>query len=123
MNRSFGVSRDVTLYLDDMIEACRRVVAYAAGLDRKGLSPGTMVHDAILRNLEILGEAAKSVPPSTRELDAEIAWRRVAGLRDILAHAYFGIDEEIVWNVVSIEVPALLPRLIVLRATVEPTRE
>ena len=70
MNRSFGVSRDVSLYLDDMIEACRRV----------------------------------------------------AGLRDILAHAYFGIDEEIVWNVVSTEVPALLPRLIALRATVEPER-
>ncbi len=94
-----------------------------SGLDRTGLMPGTMVHDAIIRNLEILGEAAKSVPPGTRDLDAEIAWRRVAGLRDILAHAYFGIDEEIVWNVVSIEVPALLPRLLALRATVEPERE
>ncbi len=46
------MSRDVKLYLDDMIEACRRVVAYAEGLDRKGLVPGTMVHDAIIRNLE-----------------------------------------------------------------------
>lgn len=68
-------------------------------------------NDAIVRNLEILGEAAKAVPADVRALEPQIAWRRVSGLRDVLAHAYFAIDRDIVWNVVSTEVPALLPRL------------
>jgi uncharacterized protein with HEPN domain len=113
------VSRDVTLYLEDMIEACRRVARYSEGLDRDGLAADTMVHDAVLRNLEILDEPAKGVPAEARAIDQEIAWRRIAGLRDVLAHAYLGIDEDIVWNVVSVEVPGLLPRLIVLRSALE----
>ena len=64
------MSRDVSLYVDDMIEACRRVVQYTEGLGRAQLVSGTMAHDAVLRNLEVLG-------------DDEIAWRRVAGLRDV----------------------------------------
>lgn len=117
------MSRDVTLYLEDMIEACRRVVRYAEGLDRDGLVAGTIAYDAILRNLEILGEAAKGVPEEARAADREIAWRRIAGLRDVLAHAYFGVDQDIVWSVVSAEVPALLPRLIALQASMESKGE
>ena len=117
------MSRDVILYLDDMVEACRRISVYVEGLHREDLKAGTMAYDAIIRNLEILGEACKSVPAEARALDEEITWRRLAGLRDVLAHAYFGIDADIVWNVVSAEVPALLPRLIALRSTLDPKGE
>ena len=110
------MSRDATLYLDDMIEACRRVMQYTDGLSRTQLVSGTMAHDAVLRNLEVLGEAAKNVPTAMRHMDDTIAWRRIAGLRDVLAHAYVGIDDDIVWSVVVEEVPALLPRLASLRA-------
>ena len=82
-----------------------------------------MAHDAILRNLETLGEAAKCVPAEARTIDPEISWRRIAGLRDVLAHAYFGVDEDIVWNVVSAEIPVLLPRLVALRTALEPEGE
>lgn len=110
------MSRDVTLYLDDMVEARRSIARYVDGLNRDDLRAGTMAYDAIVRNLEVLGEACKGVPAEIRERDAEVGWRRIAGLRDVLAHAYFGIDEDIVWNVVSVEVPTLLPRLIALRS-------
>ena len=109
------MSRDASLYIDDMIEACRRVMQYTEGLDRAQLVSGTMAHDAVLRNLEVLGEAAKNVPTAIRQLDDTISWRRISGLRDILAHAYFGIDDDIVWSVVAEEVPPLLPRLTSLR--------
>jgi uncharacterized protein with HEPN domain len=111
------VSRDVTLYIDDMIEACQRVMQYSAGLDRDGLSEGTMITDAIVRNLEILGEAAKSVPADVRTLESDVPWRRIAGLRDVLSHAYFSIDLDIVWNVIAVELPSLLPQLRRLRTT------
>jgi uncharacterized protein with HEPN domain len=110
------VSRDVALYLDDMIEACRRIGQYTQGLSRATLVSGTMPHDAVLRNLEVLGEAAKNVPADVRGLHHEIPWRRITGLRDVLAHAYFGIDDDIVWSVVAEEVPSLLPRLVALRS-------
>ena len=74
------MSRDVTLYVDDMIEACRRVVKYSEGLGRAQLVSGTMAHDAVLRNLEVLGEAAKNVPAAVRHTDDTLACvgRRVA---------------------------------------------
>ncbi|WP_396627479.1 DUF86 domain-containing protein [Luteitalea sp.] len=110
------MSRDVTLYLDDMVEACRRIGQYTEGLSRAELVNGTMAHDAVLRNLEVLGEAAKNLPADVRGLDVEIPWRRITGLRDVLAHAYFGIDDDIVWSVVAEEVPSLQRRLVALRA-------
>lgn len=110
------MSRDATLYVDDMIEACRRVLQYCDGLGRAQLVSGTMAQDAVLRNLEVLGEAAKNVPADIRGLDDELPWRRITGLRDVLAHGYFGIDDDIVWNVVVEEVPSLLPRLVALRS-------
>lgn len=109
------MSRDVVLYLDDMIEACRRVLAYTSPLTRDAFVSGTMAHDAVLRNLEILGEAGKAIPHEVRALDTAIPWRRITGLRDVLAHAYFGIDDDIVWSVIRGEIPSLLPRLEALR--------
>ena len=59
-------------------------------LDRPQLVSRTMAHDAVLRNVEVLGEAAQNVPPAMSQLDDTIPWRRIAGLCDVLEHAYFG---------------------------------
>ncbi len=66
-----------------------------------------MVYDAVIRNLEIIGEAAKRLPESMKEAAPEVPWRMVCGFRDHLAHAYFGIDDDTVWDVVIHELPAL----------------
>ena len=92
------MSRDASMYVDDMIDVCHRVLRYTEGIDRAGFVAGTMMHDAVLRNLEILGEAAKQVPESVRVLAPAIAWRRISGLRDILAHAYFGMTQATGWH-------------------------
>lgn len=67
-----------------------------------------MAYDAILRNLEIIGEASKKLPTEIRDLAPDIPWRMICGFRDYLAHAYFGLDDDTVWEVVSVEVPDLL---------------
>ena len=67
-----------------------------------------LVYDAVLRNLEIPGEASKNIPDEIRRRYPEIEWRKVAGLRDVLAHFYFGLEEETLWDVVRNKVPALL---------------
>jgi uncharacterized protein with HEPN domain len=67
-----------------------------------------MAYDATLRNLEILGEAAKNIPGEIRQRYPDVDWRGVAGLRDILAHAYFALDDETLWKVVRVDIPQLL---------------
>ncbi|HEY6458874.1 MAG TPA: DUF86 domain-containing protein [Polyangiaceae bacterium] len=101
----------MSLYVEDMVEAVRRVTQYSAGLTREAFMADAKTVDAVVRNLEILGEAAKHVSDATRVQHPAIEWRRIAGLRDILAHDYFGIDEDILWDVVANKVPALKPLL------------
>ena len=63
--------------------------------------------DAVVRNLEIIGEASKKIPPEIKEKISTIEWRKIAGLRDILIHEYFGVDEEILWDIVENKIPEL----------------
>ena len=105
------MSRDVSLYLEDMVEAIRRVLEYTEGLTRESFLRDQKTIDAVVRNLEVLGEAAKHVPEAVRSRHDSIAWKKIAGLRDVLAHDYFGIDEDILWDVVSNKVVGLGPLL------------
>jgi uncharacterized protein with HEPN domain len=78
------------------------------GNDLQRLRPWWLHFDAVLRNLEIIGEAVKNISEGTRQKYPKIKWRKIAGFRDIVAHEYFGIDDETVWDIVENEVPALL---------------
>jgi uncharacterized protein with HEPN domain len=86
---------------------------------REGFLASRLIQDAVIRNLEVAGEAAKGLSPETRGLAPEVPWRRVAGLRDILIHHYFGVDLEAVWRVVEVDVPVLLPVIEKLIAEVD----
>jgi uncharacterized protein with HEPN domain len=70
-----------------------------------------LVYDAVLRNLEVLGEAAKKVPEDVRNRYPWVEWRAIAGLRDVLAHAYFALDDATLWDIVAQKVPALAEAL------------
>jgi uncharacterized protein with HEPN domain len=67
--------------------------------------------DAVIRNIEILGQAVKGLADDTRSLDETVPWRQIAGMRDKLIHDYFGVDLTLVWDVVERELPALRPKL------------
>lgn len=99
--------RNWRLFLGDMAEACRKIVEYRRVTDRKDFERRGMAFDAIVRNVEILGEAAGKLPTEARELAPEIPWDAIIGMRHRIAHAYFGIDNDILWDVVENEVPLL----------------
>ena len=89
-----------------MLEACEKVMR-SEGLDFHAFVRNELVYDAVLRNLEVLGEAAKKVPDSVRARHPSVEWRAIAGLRDVLSHAYFALDEATLWDIVAQKVPAL----------------
>lgn len=101
------MSRDLALWLSDIDEACARVTEYTAGMTPDQFVTDRKTLDAVIRNLEIIGEAVKQLPDDFRAQHPQVPWRKIAGLRDILAHTYFGIDEQIVWDVVVTKVPEL----------------
>ena len=101
------MSRDWRLYLDDILESCRRVRSYTTGLDQTGFVGNQLVYDAVLRNLEIIGEAAKRIPPDVRQQMSQTEWPKIAGMRDWLAHAYFQVNADIVWDVIENKLPEL----------------
>jgi uncharacterized protein with HEPN domain len=95
------------VYLEDMLASCQNISRYTTGLTRQQLAADSKTLDAVVRNLEIIGEAAKSVPKDVRAAHPEIEWKKIAGLRDILIHQYFGIDVEIIWDIVQHKLPGL----------------
>ncbi|WLT31269.1 DUF86 domain-containing protein [Geothrix sp. PMB-07] len=95
------MSRDPRLYLADILEAIRRVRILNEGVAFEQFQEDWRTLDATLRNLEILGEAVKHLPSELTSLHPQVAWKNIAGFRDFLAHAYFGVDEEIVWDILT----------------------
>jgi uncharacterized protein with HEPN domain len=102
----------------DMVQIVRqlvnRLVRFASRerkrgrLSRAAFFASPMIQDAVLRNLEVVGEAVKGLDDSSRSLAPDVPWRRIAGMRDVLIHHYFGVDLEVIWQVVEDEVPSLV---------------
>ncbi len=102
------MSRSMRLYLEDILTSCAKVKRYTQGMTFEDFQRDERTYDAVVRNLQIVGEAVKNIPQEMRAKYPEVEWRKIAGLRDILAHAYFSIEDEIVWDVVESKISPLL---------------
>jgi uncharacterized protein with HEPN domain len=92
--------RDYRVSLEDILEAVGWIEAHVAGMSQEAFKADRKTIDAVVRNLEIIGEAVKNVPPDVRARAPSVEWSKIAGMRDFLAHAYFNVDADIVWEVV-----------------------
>ncbi len=110
-NGKRSVSRRYLLFLKDMLEASLKVVSFADGLPFETFVEHGMAYHAIVRLIEIVGEAAKNIPDDVRERHREVEWRRIGRARDVMAHHYFGIEDETVWEIVQEHIPELITQL------------
>ncbi len=93
--------RDPRLFMTDVLDAIEKIERYTAGLTFDQFEANEMVLDAVVRNLEIIGEATRYIPATLRERYTQIEWSRVVGFRNIVIHAYFAVDVEIVWTIAT----------------------
>ena len=102
------------VYVRDMLDCCARIGDYTAGLGRAELVRARVLYDATLWNIAVLGEAANNVPDIIQQAHSEIPWADITGTRNRIVHGYGGIDDQIVWEIVSGDIPALIPQLLAL---------
>ncbi len=98
-------------YIADIPEAIQRIQAYTQGMSWDTFLHDDRTQDAVVRNIEVIGEAAKNLSGTLRKRYPHLPWKDMAGARDRLIHHYFGINNEIVWQIVQQDLPALLPKI------------
>ncbi|MBC8487202.1 MAG: DUF86 domain-containing protein [Bacteroidetes bacterium] len=99
------ISRDYNLYLEDMLTSMLRIEEYIGKMGFGEFKMNYLIVDAIIRNFEIIGEASKNVPLEIKNKYPEIPWKKMYGLRNLIAHEYFGIDYEMIWEISKNNLP------------------
>lgn len=99
--------KDYKLYFLDMDSSCKKISSYTRGLTFKEFTSEPKTIDAVVRNLEIIGEAVNKVPPEIRKETSEIPWNEIVGLRNKVIHEYFDVNIPIIWETVKDDIPNL----------------
>ena len=99
--------RDMGLFIEDVLKSIINIEEFTKGLNKERFYKDNLRQSAVIRQLEIIGEAVKNISSSFRERYPHIPWKDIAGFRDILSHAYFGVNLERVWNIIEKDLPKL----------------
>ena len=99
--------KDDLAYIEHILDCIRKIKEFTAGISLKDFSVNELVQDAVIRNIEIIGEASKKISSDTKQIYYEIPWKEIAGMRDKLIHDYLGVDFEVVWRTITEDIPTL----------------
>ncbi|MFH0772083.1 MAG: DUF86 domain-containing protein [Candidatus Omnitrophota bacterium] len=103
--------RDYSLYLEDILGAIKAIEGFVKGMEFEDFEADDKTSSAVIKKLEIIGEAAKKMPDSIKKKYPAIPWKEMAGMRDKLIHFYFGINYNLVWKTIKERLPELVPLL------------
>ncbi len=104
--------RDELVFLEDILECIEKIQAYVEHLTEREFEDNTEKQDAVIRRIEIIGEAVKNLSDETRQKYSDVRWREIAGMRDVVIHQYFGVTIGLVWRVATLDIPKLRGRII-----------
>jgi uncharacterized protein with HEPN domain len=104
-------SRDWVFRVKDILKSIEKIERFTRGMTWKLFKKNELVVDAVVRNLEIIGESSKSIPLSVKRSLPEIPWDQMSGMRNVLIHEYFGVDDKVVWHTVKKYLPPLKKQL------------
>lgn len=99
-------TRNVNLFLTDILEAIDNIKEYTQGMSYGDFIKDKKTKDAVVRNLEVIGEATKNIPVEVKEKHSEVNWKATTGMRDKLIHEYFGVSSPIVWETIQNDLPS-----------------
>lgn len=109
------MKKDPEVFLDHILESIDLIEDYSEGVNESEFIRSSSLQDMIVRRIEIIGEAVKNLPDDLKREHPQIPWRDIAGLRDIVVHQYFGLDLELIWDVVEKDIPQLKPEILRIR--------
>ena len=101
--------KDPKFFLNHILESIGLIEEYVKGVDEGEFGEVSVVHDAVLRRLEIIGEATKNIPSDIKKKHPEVPWNLMAGMRDVLIHEYFGVKSTTIWETIKFDLPKLKP--------------
>ena len=111
--------REWKFYIDDMISFANNVESYCEGLDQVTFEKNGLNYDATVRNIELIGEAATHISAEVRELYPNFPWRQVIATRNQLIHGYLGIDNDILWDIITENIPQLITELNEIKSSLD----
>ena len=103
--------REARLYLEDIVSSISKIQDYIKDLSFQDFINDQMLLDAVVRNLEIIGEAARNIPPDISSKHTDVEWGKMVSMRNKVMHEYFGVDEEILWKTISDDLPSLKSKI------------
>lgn len=114
------MKKDPTIYLSHILESISLIETYTAEIDLVRFLERQQTQDAVLRRIEIIGEAVKNLPEDLRRENPHVPWKQIAGTRDKVIHDYLGVDAELIWNISQTLLPKLRVQVEAILSSLQP---
>jgi uncharacterized protein with HEPN domain len=117
------VKKDTSIFFKHILESIGKIEEFTKGVSKKDFLDSVQLQDAVIRRIEIIGEATKNVPNGFRKKHSEVPWSEIARTRDKLIHGYFGVDFNLTWDIVKKDLPVLRKKVEKILKEIEETKD
>jgi len=113
------MKKDPRIFIEHILESIERIGEHIKGITKNQFGNSIKTQDAVIRRIEVIGEAVKNIPDGVKKKHPDVPWKKIAGMRDILIHEYFGVDLELTWKVVKEDIVDLKKKILKVKESLE----